>query len=41
MFEHREMNKEYFQALTDKFRSPHWPVSNGDWSLRHQISNIE
>ena len=42
MFEHPEMNKEYFQALTDKFRSPHlWQYQNGDWSLRHQISNIE
>lgn len=38
MFEHPEMNREYFDALTDKFRSPHlWKKENGDWSLRSQV----
>lgn len=39
MFEHPEMNREYFEALTNKFRSPHlWKFEDGEWSLRHRIS---
>lgn len=38
MFEHPEMNREYFEALTNKFRSPHlWKFENGAWSLRHRL----
>ena len=35
MFEHPEMNSEYFEALSNKFRSPHiWQFENEIWSLR-------
>ena len=38
MFEQPIMNMEYFQLLTDQFRSPHlWVYENGDWKLRHAI----
>lgn len=34
MFEHPEMNREYFMKLTDKFRSPHlWKKEDGKWKL--------
>ena len=37
MFEHPKMTREYFEALTNKFRSPHlWQFENGEWSLRHR-----
>lgn len=37
-FEHPEMNREYFEALTDKFRSPHiWCYDDGKWQLRHKL----
>ena len=36
-FEHPDMNHKYFEALSDKFRSPHlWQYSDNKWSLRHQ-----
>lgn len=39
MFEHPEMTRDYFEALTNKFRSPHlWQNDNGNWSLRRQVS---
>ena len=35
MFEHPEMNSEYFEALSNKFRSPHiWQFENEIWCLR-------
>jgi N-acetyl sugar amidotransferase len=38
MFESPTMDREYFQRLTDKFRSPHiWKSENGEWKLRHPI----
>ena len=41
MFEHPEMNREYFEALTNKFRSPHlWQFDNGEWSLRKCLSDV-
>ncbi|MCE0503751.1 N-acetyl sugar amidotransferase [Roseivivax sp. GX 12232] len=41
MFEHPQMTREYFDALTNQFRSPHlWQVEDGTWSLRHQIEDI-
>ena len=37
-FEHPEMTREYFEALTNKFRSPHiWYQTNGKWELRHKL----
>tara|TARA_A100001015_G_C14692949_1_gene595161 strand:- start:242 stop:757 length:516 start_codon:yes stop_codon:yes gene_type:complete len=33
-FEHPGFNKDYFDDLTDKFRSPHlWSYKNGNWEL--------
>ena len=41
MFESPTMDEEYFQRLTDKFRSPHiWKSENGEWELRHPIWEI-
>lgn len=41
MFEHPEMNREYFEALTNKFRSPHlWQYTEEGWSLRHRVDRI-
>jgi len=40
-FEHPGMTREYFEALTNRFRSPHlWQIKDGVWSLRHQVENI-
>lgn len=40
MFEHPEMTREYFEALTNKFRSPHlWQVDENGWSLRRSLQN--
>lgn len=42
MFEQPVMNKEYFDNLTDRFRSPHlWKYENGKWSLRHTVWQAE
>ena len=39
-FEHPDMSREYFEALTNKFRSPHlWQYYDGKWSLRHSSAN--
>ena len=39
MFEHPPMNREYFEALTNKFRSPHlWENEHGQWKLRHKVT---
>ncbi|MCW3482243.1 N-acetyl sugar amidotransferase [Neisseriaceae bacterium JH1-16] len=38
MFEKPIMDREYFDLLTDQFRSPHlWYHENGVWKLRHTI----
>ena len=38
MFEQPIMDMEYFQHLTDRFRSPHlWKQEDGDWKLRHTV----
>jgi hypothetical protein len=38
MFEQPIMNRDYFTALTDQFRSPHlWMHDNGQWKLRHAV----
>ena len=38
MFEHPLMNREYFEALTNKFRSPHlWSFKDGNWVLRERL----
>jgi len=38
MFEHPEMNREYFDNLTNKFRSPHlWRFDNDQWVLRKPV----
>jgi len=38
MFERPILDREYFTALTDQFRSPHlWKYTNGQWKLRRTI----
>ena len=38
MFERPIMDREYFDVLTDQFRSPHiWYKEGGEWKLRHPI----
>jgi N-acetyl sugar amidotransferase len=38
MFENPIMDREYFQRLIDKFRSPHlWVHESGTWKLRHPV----
>ena len=38
MFEQPIMNREYFDNLTNSFRSPHlWKIENGNWKLRHTV----
>ena len=38
MFEQPIMDREYFDGLTDSFRSPHlWRYENGVWELRHAV----
>jgi N-acetyl sugar amidotransferase len=37
-FVHPDMNREYFQLLTDSFRSPHlWKWSENSWNLRNPV----
>ncbi|MDB0047979.1 N-acetyl sugar amidotransferase [Burkholderiaceae bacterium] len=39
MFEEPIMDREYFDLLTDRFRSPHiWYLEGGKWKLRHPVS---
>jgi N-acetyl sugar amidotransferase len=39
MFEQPIMDREYFDRLTDTFRSPHlWVHKDGNWQLRHPIN---
>lgn len=38
MFEQSIMDQEYFDRLTDRFRSPHiWRRDNGEWQLRRTV----
>lgn len=38
MFEQPIMNRQYFEMLTDQFRSPHlWYKESGLWKLRHAV----
>ncbi len=38
MFEQPIMDRDYFMALADTFRSPHiWKKEDGDWKLRHTV----
>lgn len=38
MFEQPIMDRQYFQRLTDTFRSPHlWQFNNQEWQLRHAV----
>lgn len=42
MFEQPIMDRDYFEHLTDRFRSPHlWKYENGSWKLRHAVYNEE
>jgi N-acetyl sugar amidotransferase len=37
-FEQPEFTRDYFHALSDRFRSPHlWTKADGDWKLRHTV----
>ncbi len=37
-FEQPVLNREYFNKLADKFRSPHlWKFENGTWQVRHHV----
>lgn len=41
-FETPIMTREYFDDLSDQFRSPHlWTRNNGKWELRHTVWNEE
>lgn len=38
MFEKSIMDREYFDVLTDQFRSPHlWYKDGGEWKIRHAV----
>jgi N-acetyl sugar amidotransferase len=38
MFEYPVVDRDYFMALADQFRSPHiWKNENGIWQLRHTV----
>jgi N-acetyl sugar amidotransferase len=42
MLEQPIMSREYFDALTDNYRSPHlWKLENNKWKLRHTVQNPE
>jgi N-acetyl sugar amidotransferase len=42
MLEQPIINREYFLALADRFRSPHlWKWENGSWRLRHTVFRPE
>lgn len=41
MFKHPQMTREYFEALTNNFRSPHlWQRDNNGWALRHRAEQL-
>ena len=38
LFYQKNFDKDYFDQLTNKFRSPHlWTYKNGKWKLRKTI----
>ena len=38
MFEQPQMDRAYFERLTDRFRSPHlWKFEGNQWKLRHTV----
>lgn len=38
MFDHPNMDREYFSRMTDRFRSPHiWKFEGNNWKLRHTV----
>lgn len=40
-FEQPTMDMDYFNALTDRARSPHlWKFENGGWALRHSVEAV-
>jgi N-acetyl sugar amidotransferase len=42
MFEQPNMDRDYFNSLTDSFRSPHlWKHANKSWKLRHAVWNTK
>lgn len=42
MFEQPSVNRDYFMALADRFRSPHlWVRESGLWKLRHTVFDPE
>ena len=42
MFEQPIIDREYFWALVDKYRSPHlWKYENGRWGLRYKVCDVE
>ncbi|MBU6236001.1 MAG: N-acetyl sugar amidotransferase [Alphaproteobacteria bacterium] len=42
MFEQPIMDRAYFDAVTDRFRSPHiWQWKDGKWQLRHRVFDAE
>jgi N-acetyl sugar amidotransferase len=41
MFEQPILDRAYFMALADTFRSPHlWKHEGGEWRLRHTVENV-
>lgn len=39
MFEHPRMDRAYFDALANTFRSPHlWQITDGQWQLRRSVA---
>ncbi len=41
MFEHPMMTREFFDALTNGFRSPHlWKQVDAEWSLRRRVFDV-
>lgn len=42
LFESLEFDRDYYERLCDKFRSPHlWKYTDEGWKLRYIVSNIE
>ncbi len=38
VFEYLEMDRDHFDSLCDKFKSPHlWKNEGGEWALRHPV----
>lgn len=42
IFEQPKINREYFELICNRFRSPHlWKIEGGKWSLRHAVWHEE